>query len=119
MVAKYKMAIRQLRYPEALSLAENSLTSSSTPLTKLVVSRLVQVLANKWGSVRRPTHIDNADVHAERFTGEVGDISHVVAHVPDRDQPVEDGRPDGRPAYELGVYGRVIPDDNIIDGIVE
>ena len=113
-MAKYRIAIMQLRKPEVSPLWENSLTSSSTPLTIKTLEYTKTSGDSDW-----LTQIDNADVHPEGFTREIGHVAHVVAHVPDGNQPVEYSCPYSSPADELWVDGRVIADDDIVDRVVE
>ncbi len=67
----------------------------------------------------RLTHVNDADIHAEGLTGEVGNITHIVAHVPYSRQPVENGGPDGGPADEPGIDADIVDADYIVNGVVE
>lgn len=65
------------------------------------------------------TQIDDANVHPKRLTREVSHVAHVVGHVPDGNQPMEDGSPDASPANKLGVDRRVVANDYVIYRVVE
>ena len=65
------------------------------------------------------THVDDANVHAESFAGEVGNISHVVTKIPDGGQPVPDCSPDGCPGHKLGIDRDIVQLDDIVDSVIE
>jgi len=69
------------------------------------------------GSIR--TAINNAYIHAERFTREVCNIRHIVAVVAERHYPVKDGGPDTHPCGKSRVDGRIVHLDDVVDGVVE
>lgn len=67
----------------------------------------------------RLTHINNANVHAEGFARKVCNVSHVVAEIPDSNQPVPNSRPYCSPAHEPRIERDIIDLDNIVDRIVK
>lgn len=65
------------------------------------------------------TDVYNPNIHAKRLAREISHVAHVVAEIPDGDQPVEDGGPDGGPRHEVGIDSRLILDDDVVDGVIE
>lgn len=66
------------------------------------------------------THVDDADVEAERVAREISNVPHVIAQIEDRSRPVGYCRPDGHPADNLRIQLRhALPDRDIINRVVE
>lgn len=64
-------------------------------------------------------HIDDTDVHSERLAGKVSDVAHVVAVIPERHYPVENGRPDTLPSHDLTTQTDIVVANDLLDGVVE